>query len=114
MDDRVLGGLILIISIIGLGVYFWLVFLSPWAWLTIQVSAYIAVGAMLLILAWIGYTMATTPPPVPLEDLDIDTEEFDFDWEDEDFDEDIDLEEETTEAEEEETSEGSEEEEETE
>jgi len=103
LDDRVLGGLILVISIIGLGVYFWLVFLSPWAWLTIQVSAYIAVGAMLLILAWIGYTMATTPPPVPLEDLDIDTEEFDFDWEDEDFEEEMDLGEETLEEEEEES-----------
>ena len=83
MDDRVLGALILIISIVGIVIYFWLVFFTPWAMLTIQVSAFLAVAAMLLILAWIGYTMATTPPPVPIEDLDIDTEEFDFDWEEE-------------------------------
>jgi len=83
MDDRVLGALILIISIVGIIIYFWLVFFTPWAMLTIQVSAFLAVAAMLLILAWIGYTMATTPPPVPIEDLDIDTEEFDFDWEEE-------------------------------
>ena len=83
MDDRVLGALILIISIVGIVIYFWLVFFTPWAMLTIQVSAFLAVAAMLLILAWIGYTMATTPPPVPIEDLDIDTEEFDFDWEQE-------------------------------
>ncbi len=25
---------------------------------------------MLLIFAWIGYTLATTPPPMPLEDFD--------------------------------------------
>ncbi len=83
MDDRVLGALILIISLVGIVIYFWLVFFTPWAMLTIQVSAFLAVAAMLLILAWIGYTMATTPPPVPIEDLDIDTEEFDFDWEQE-------------------------------
>jgi predicted DNA-binding transcriptional regulator len=83
MDDRVLGALILVISIVGIVIYFWLVFFTPWAMLTIQASAFLAVAAMLLILAWIGYTMATTPPPVPIEDLDIDTEEFDFDWEEE-------------------------------
>jgi predicted DNA-binding transcriptional regulator len=87
MDDRVLGALILVISILGIVIYFWLVFFSSWTLLTIQVSAFLAVAAMLIILAWIGYTMATTPPPVPIEDLDIDTEEFDFDWDKEESEE---------------------------
>jgi predicted DNA-binding transcriptional regulator len=39
--------------------------------LTIKISAFIAVAAILMIIAWIGYTMATTPPPTPLEDLNI-------------------------------------------
>lgn len=69
-NDRVLGSLILVGSLAGIAAYFWLLFLSPWAWLTIQVSALSAVGAMLLIMAWIGYTLATTPPPMPLEDFD--------------------------------------------
>jgi predicted DNA-binding transcriptional regulator len=31
---------------------------------------------MLLIILWIGYTMATTPPPIPLESpLDIESED---------------------------------------
>jgi len=31
---------------------------------------------ILLIVIWIGYTMATTPPPIPLENpLDLDNEE---------------------------------------
>jgi predicted DNA-binding transcriptional regulator len=34
----------------------------------------LAVGGVLLIIAWIGYTLATTPPPMPLEDLDIETD----------------------------------------
>ena len=71
MDDRAVGAAVLVGSLVGLGVYFYLLFLSPWAWLLIQLSAFLAVAAMLFIVAWIGYTMATTPPPVPLEDLDL-------------------------------------------
>lgn len=74
-DDRTLGGIILLGSLAGVIIYFWLLFLSPWAWLTIKVSAFIAVGMVLLIIAWIGYTLATTPPPMPLEDFDLETEE---------------------------------------
>jgi len=76
----VIGALILVASIAGIGGYFWLVFLAPsgWAWLTIQISAMAAVGVMFLIMAWIGYTLATTPP---MEDLDIDLDDFDIDEE---------------------------------
>jgi predicted DNA-binding transcriptional regulator len=35
--------------------------------LTLQLTGFIAVGAVLGILAWIGYTLATTPPPKPIE-----------------------------------------------
>jgi len=67
MDDRVLGAVILLGSLLGVACYFWLVFLSPWAWLVLQLSAFAAVAAVLVIVAWIGYTLATTPPPEPLE-----------------------------------------------
>jgi len=90
-DDRILGGGILGVSVIGVVVYFWLVFMSPWAMLTIQVSAFLAVAAVLLIMAWIGYTLATTPPPVPIEDLDLD---FDGDDEEEEVEEATEVEEE--------------------
>jgi len=74
-DDRVIGGAVLIGSVAGIVIYFWLLFMSPWAWLTIQVSAFAAVAMVLLIVAWIGYTLATTPPPVPLEDLNLDLDD---------------------------------------
>ena len=74
MDDRAVGAAVLVGSLVGLGVYFYLLFLSPWALLVIQVSAFLAVAAVLFIVAWIGYTMATTPPPAPLENLDFDVE----------------------------------------
>jgi len=82
-NDRTLGGAILVGSIAGIAIYFWLLFMSPWAYLTIQVSAFAAVGMVLLIIAWIGYTLATTPPPMPLEDFDFDTDD-DSEKEDED------------------------------
>jgi len=75
MDDRVLGAVILLGSLLGIAIYFWLVFLSAWAVLVIQISAFAAVAAVLVIVAWIGYTLATTPPPEPLEDFSGDFEE---------------------------------------
>ena len=75
MDDKTTGWVITIASILGIIIYFYLIFVSPWSTLTIQISAFLAVGAILLIIGWIGYTLATTPPPMPLEDLDLETEE---------------------------------------
>ena len=67
--DQVLGGLILLASLlVGVG-YFYLIFFSEWVLLTIQLTAFVAVAAVLFILGWIGYTLATTPPPTPIEDL---------------------------------------------
>jgi len=67
MNDRLMGVLVLLASLAGVVVYFYLVFLAPWAWLVIQVSAFLAVAAVLAIVAWIGYTLATTPPPEPID-----------------------------------------------
>ena len=49
--------------------------LSEWAY---RLPVFLAVNAMLLLVLWIGYTMATTPPPIPLEKpLEIVREEYD-------------------------------------
>jgi len=69
LEDKTLGYIILIGSLVGIGLYFYLVFMSPWVLLVVQVSAFLAVAAILAIIAWIGYTLATTPPPMPLEDF---------------------------------------------
>ena len=73
MNDKISGSLILIGSLLGIAGYFYLVFLSPWIMLTIQVSAFGAVTGMLGIMAWMGYMLATTPAPMPLEDFDEET-----------------------------------------
>ena len=68
--DQTLGCIIFIGSILGITAYFYLIFMSSWILLTIQLSAFIAVAVVLLILAWIGYTLITTPPPLSIEELE--------------------------------------------
>jgi len=68
--DQGIGVLLLIASIVGVLLYFWLLFLSAWAYIILQLTVFIAVGFVLFILAWIGYTLATTPPPKPIEEIE--------------------------------------------
>jgi len=63
--DQTLGAVILAVSVIGIVVYAALLYL--YALIVLQVTAFVAVAIVLGILAWIGWTMATTPPPAPLE-----------------------------------------------
>lgn len=68
-NDRAIGGTILGASVLGIVVYGALLAL-PWAWeWTLRITAFLAVALLLGILAWIGYTMATTPPPEPITDI---------------------------------------------
>jgi predicted DNA-binding transcriptional regulator len=66
-NDRLVGGAIFGGSIIGVIVYGLLVYW--WPLIVLQISAFLAVLLLLGILAWIGYTMATTPPPEPITDI---------------------------------------------
>ena len=68
-NDRAIGGTILIASILGIIIYGALLYF-PWSWeWTLRITAFLAVLLLLGILAWIGYTMATTPPPEPITDI---------------------------------------------
>lgn len=71
MEDKTTGWIILSVSLVGIIIYFYLLFISPWSYLTIKISAFAAVGAVLVIIAWIGYTLASTPPPIPIDDLNL-------------------------------------------
>ena len=73
--DQAIGTAILAGSIGGILIYFYLVFLSSWILLIMQLTAFIAVAGVLGILAWIGYTLATTPPPKPIEEIEREIEE---------------------------------------
>ncbi|RJS90921.1 transcriptional regulator [Candidatus Bathyarchaeota archaeon] len=73
--DQGIGAVILVGCLLGIVVYFWLVFFSPWSLLILQLTGFIAVGGILGIGAWIGWTMATTPPPKPIEEIEKEIEE---------------------------------------
>jgi len=60
LDDRVLGYALLIGALFSVGCYSYLVFISPWAQLIVQVSVFLAVTAVLAVMAWIGYTLTIT------------------------------------------------------
>ncbi|MCE4600963.1 MAG: transcriptional regulator [Desulfurococcales archaeon] len=74
-SDKVAGALLLVISIIIIIVYGWLVFLTDYAMLLLKITGFIAVTGIFGILAWIGYTLATTPPPKPIEEIEKEIEE---------------------------------------
>jgi len=87
--DQAIGGAIFIICIIVAIVYLVALFgyeqlIQPWLnvgsleavryWL-IAVPVLVAFVAILFIGAWIGWTMATTPPPKPIEEITTEIEE---------------------------------------
>ncbi len=73
--DQAVGALLLIAGVLGIVVYAYLVFLTEYALLVLKLTGFVAVGGVLAILAWIGYTLATTPPPKPIEDIEKEIEQ---------------------------------------
>jgi predicted DNA-binding transcriptional regulator len=68
--DKAIGVGLMAVGVIGILVYGWLVFFSPWQIFILQLTAFVAVAAVLGILAWVGYALATTPPPKPIEEIE--------------------------------------------
>jgi predicted DNA-binding transcriptional regulator len=68
--DQVIGVLLMLISIAVIIGYAWILFFTEWTLLLMQVTLMVAVAALLGIIAWIGYTLATTPPPKPIEEIE--------------------------------------------
>ena len=68
-SDKGTGTLLLIIGLAGILIYSWLLFLynASMTTLILQITAFLAIAMILAIIAWIGYTMATTPAPEPLD-----------------------------------------------
>jgi len=86
MDDKSLGYTIMIVTgLIMIGYFIWAFapwfgpmfsWLAPWSDWAYRLPVIAAVFLVLFIILWIGYTMATTPPPIPLENpLDLDKED---------------------------------------
>lgn len=54
------GIMIFLLSICGFFAYAYLLMLSEWSPIVMQISVLMISGALLGVIAWIGYTMATT------------------------------------------------------
>ena len=76
--DQVLGSALLVASAIIIVAYIWLVFFPPLAGADIfllKLTGSAAAIGVFAILGWIGYTLATTPPPKPIEEIEKEIEE---------------------------------------
>jgi hypothetical protein len=75
MRNRSLGALLFVLALITMVFYFWLVFMAPedavflgktaleWA---VLIPVVIIVYAVLIVIAWIGWALASTAPPLPV------------------------------------------------
>ena len=75
LRDKILGSLFLFLALFGMVGYFWLLFLSPqnpvfldktisdWA---VIIPVVVIVFIILFLVAWIGWALASTAPPLPV------------------------------------------------
>jgi predicted DNA-binding transcriptional regulator len=71
--DQFIGAALMTASLIVIIAYVWLVFFPPLTGADIfmlKLTGTVAVAGVFGILAWIGYTLATTPPPKPIEEIE--------------------------------------------
>ena len=63
MDKRKSTGILIFVAcIVGFFVYAYLLMLSEWSPIVLQLSVLMIAGGILGVVSWIGYTMATTKP----------------------------------------------------
>jgi len=73
--DQLIGWLLVISSLIVVVAYAYILFLTEYSFMLVQLTLMIAVIGVFGILGWIGYTLATTPPPKPIEEIEKEIEE---------------------------------------
>jgi predicted DNA-binding transcriptional regulator len=84
--DQAIGGAILVVCLLVAIGYTLSLFVPDWlSWIgvsyvfdpvwVVAIPVFIAFIAILFIGAWIGWTMATTPPPKPIEEITTEVEE---------------------------------------
>jgi predicted DNA-binding transcriptional regulator len=71
--DQAIGAVLLVGGIAGILIYGWIL-LTPFWDILLKLTGFVAVAFVLGIVAWIGYTLATTPPPKPIEEIEKEVE----------------------------------------
>ncbi|HID04826.1 MAG TPA: transcriptional regulator [Aigarchaeota archaeon] len=83
LSDKTIGIILMAASLIIIVAYAWLVFLPPGIEIlgdridifVLKLTGFMAIASFFGLLAWIGYTLATTPPPKPIEEIEKEIEE---------------------------------------
>ncbi len=76
--DQTIGWSLLALSVIVIILYSWLLWFPMWKGIDVfllKLTGWAAVLAVFGILGWIGYTLATTPPPKPVEEIEKELEQ---------------------------------------
>ncbi len=66
-QDKVLGGIISLVSLLLIGAWLYVMWYMPdinlqtWQWLGLKLFSTVIVVIVLLIVLWVGHTIATTP-----------------------------------------------------
>ncbi|MGC9135021.1 MAG: transcriptional regulator [Caldisphaera sp.] len=72
--DKATGALLMVVSIVTILAYLIILWYPPIAakasLILLKLTGSIAVLAVFAIIGWIGYTLATTPPPKPIEEIE--------------------------------------------
>ncbi|MGD0329241.1 MAG: transcriptional regulator [Nitrososphaeria archaeon] len=66
--DQLIGALLLLGSIVGIIVYGFLMY--SFSIIVLQITGFLIIAGGLAVVGWIGYTLATTPPPKPIEEIE--------------------------------------------
>jgi predicted DNA-binding transcriptional regulator len=73
--DRVVGLVLLVVSVVVIVAYAYVMFATPYALFLFELTGVVAIAVVFGILAWVGYALATTPPPKPIEEIEKEIEE---------------------------------------
>jgi len=69
-SDKAIGWALFIISILVIIIYGYLVFFTSYTMIVLEITAFVLVAGVFGIVAWIGFTVATTPPPEPVVEIE--------------------------------------------
>lgn len=76
--DQLIGIGLILISVAVIILYGYLMF-GPvpqiWSALALRITMFLIIAVLFGILGWVGYTLATTPPPKPIEEIEKEIEE---------------------------------------
>jgi len=70
VSDKVIGFGLTALSVVAVIAYGYLLFASPYSAVVLKLTVFLAVAVFFGILAWIGYTLATSPSPKTIKEIE--------------------------------------------